>query len=99
GVNGCGVFGQWRADVRSEKNLYRKGSMPTVYRMGDKPAAGLFICSQQDKEPGARVSKVAGAEMRQTLTLHKGANDVSRTQNIQQSVLLRAELQEYGQVQ
>lgn len=49
-----------------------KWSMPTVYRMGDKPAAGLFIFSQQDNEPVALVTKFAGAEMRQTLTLHKG---------------------------
>ncbi|MFP1452387.1 hypothetical protein ACLB1N_14050 [Escherichia coli] len=51
-----------------------KWSMPTVYRVGDKPAAGLFIFSQQDNEPVALVTKFAGAEMRQTLTLHKGAN-------------------------
>lgn len=76
-----------------------KWSMPTVYRMGDKPAAGLFIFSQQDNEPVALVTKFAGAEMRQTLTLHKGANYISLTQNIQQSGLLSAELQQNGQVQ
>ena len=43
-----------------------------MYRVGDKPAAGLFIFSQQDNEPVALVTKFAGAEMRQTLTLHKG---------------------------
>ncbi|XPE60180.1 hypothetical protein ACNKHT_14535 [Shigella flexneri] len=32
----------------------------------------LFIFSQQDNEPVALVTKFAGAEMRQTLTLHKG---------------------------
>ncbi len=68
-----------------------KWSMPTVYRVGDKPAAGLFIFSQQDNEPVALVTKFAGAEMRQTLTLHKGANYISLTQNIQQSGLLSAE--------
>lgn len=73
-----------------------KWSMPTVYRMGDKPAAGLFIFSQQDNEPVALVTKFAGAEMRQTLTLHKGANYISLTQNIQQSGLLSAELQQMG---
>lgn len=76
-----------------------KWSMPTVYRMGDKPAAGLFIFSQRDNEPVALVTKFAGAEMRQTLTLHKGANYISLTQNIQQSGLLSAELQQNGQVQ
>lgn len=70
-----------------------------MYRMGDKPAAGLFIFSQQDNEPVALVTKFAGAEMRQTLTLHKGANYISLTQNIQQSGLLSAELQQNGQVQ
>lgn len=91
--------GQGRAYLRSEKSLYMKWSMPTVYRMGDKPAAGLFIFSQQDNEPVALVTKFAGAEMRQTLTLHKGANYISLTQNIQQSGLLSAELQQNGQVQ
>lgn len=43
-----------------------------MYRVGDKPSAGLFIFSQQDNEPVALVTKFAGAEMRQTLTLHKG---------------------------
>ncbi|HCS2225910.1 TPA: hypothetical protein OQS06_004322, partial [Shigella sonnei] len=38
-------------------------------------------------------------EMRQTLTLHKGANYISLAQNIQQSGLLSAELQQNGQVQ
>ncbi|PSG67141.1 alpha-2-macroglobulin, partial [Escherichia coli] len=66
---------------------------------GDKPAAGLFIFSQQDNEPVALVTKFAGAEMRQMLTLHKGANYISLTQNIQQSGLLSAELQQNGQVQ
>ncbi len=70
-----------------------------MYRVGDKPAAGLFIFSQQDNEPVALVTKFAGAEMRQTLTLHKGANYISLTQNIQQSGLLSAELQQNGQVQ
>ncbi len=74
GMNGDGLVGQGRAYLRSEKNLYMKWSMPTVYRVGDKPAAGLFIFSQQDNEPVALVTKFAGAEMRQTLTLHKGAN-------------------------
>ncbi len=74
-----------------------KWSMPTVYRMGDKPAAGLFIFSQQDNEPVALVTKFAGAEMRQTLTLHKGANYISLTQNIQQSETVKcAELQQNG---
>lgn len=99
GMNGDGLVGQGRAYLRSEKNLYMKWSMPTVYRMGDKPAAGLFIFSQQDNEPVALVTKFAGAEMRQTLTLHKGANYISLTQNIQQSGLLSAELQQNGQVQ
>lgn len=76
-----------------------KWSMPTVYRVGDKPSAGLFIFSQQDNEPVALVTKFAGAEMRQTLTLHKGANYISLAQNIQQSGLLSAELQQNGQVQ
>lgn len=84
GMNGDGLVGQGRAYLRSEKSLYMKWSMPTVYRMGDKPAAGLFIFSQQDNEPVALVTKFAGAEMRQTLTLHKGANYISLTQNIQQ---------------
>lgn len=66
---------------------------------GDKPAAGLFIFSQQDNEPVELVSKFAGVEMRQTLTLHKGANYISLTQDIQQSGLLSAELQQNGQVQ
>lgn len=70
-----------------------------MYRVGDKPAAGLFIFSQQDNEPVALVTKFAGAEMRQTLTLHKGANYISLAQNIQQSGLLSAELQQNGQVQ
>lgn len=35
-----------------------KWSMPTVYRVGDKPAAGLFIFSQQDNEPVALVTKL-----------------------------------------
>ncbi len=48
GMNGDGLVGQGRAYLRSEKNLYMKWSMPTVYRVGDKPAAGLFIFSQQD---------------------------------------------------
>ncbi|HGC2427507.1 TPA: alpha-2-macroglobulin family protein [Escherichia coli] len=99
GMNGDGLVGQGRAYLRSEKNLYMKWSMPTVYRVGDKPAAGLFIFSQQDNEPVALVTKFAGAEMRQTLTLHKGANYISLTQNIQQSGLLSAELQQNGQVQ
>lgn len=99
GMNGDGLVGQGRAYLRSEKSLYMKWSMPTVYRMGDKPAAGLFIFSQQDNEPVALVTKFAGAEMRQTLTLHKGANYISLTQNIQQSGLLSAELQQNGQVQ
>ncbi|HBA8424767.1 TPA: alpha-2-macroglobulin family protein [Escherichia coli] len=99
GMNGDGLVGQGRAYLRSEKNLYMKWSMPTVYRMGDKPAAGLFIFSQQDNEPVALVTKFAGAEMCQTLTLHKGANYISLTQNIQQSGLLSAELQQNGQVQ
>ena len=80
GMNGDGLVGQGRAYLRSEKNLYMKWSMPTVYRVGDKPAAGLFIFSQQDNEPVALVTKFAGAEMRQTLTLHKGANYISLTQ-------------------
>lgn len=99
GMNGDGLVGQGRAYLRSEKNLYMKWSMPTVYRVGDKPAAGLFIFSQQDNEPVALVTKFAGAEMRQTLTLHKGANYISLAQNIQQSGLLSAELQQNGQVQ
>ncbi|HAW3316870.1 TPA: alpha-2-macroglobulin family protein [Escherichia coli] len=99
GMNGDGLVGQGRAYLRSEKNLYMKWSMPTVYRMGDKPAAGLFIFSQQDNEPVALVTKFAGGEMRQTLTLHKGANYISLAQNIQQSGLLSAELQQNGQVQ
>ncbi|QKQ83095.1 alpha-2-macroglobulin family protein [Escherichia coli O157:H7] len=99
GMNGDGLVGQGRAYLRSEKNLYMKWSMPTVYRVGDKPSAGLFIFSQQDNEPVALVTKFAGAEMRQTLTLHKGANYISLAQNIQQSGLLSAELQQNGQVQ
>ncbi|MCP6210078.1 hypothetical protein NL405_27140, partial [Klebsiella pneumoniae] len=51
GMNGDGLVGQGRAYLRSEKTLYMKWSMPTVYRVGDKPAAGLFIFSQQDNEP------------------------------------------------
>ncbi|XPE65692.1 hypothetical protein ACNKHR_22625 [Shigella flexneri] len=104
-MNGDGLVGQGRAYLRSEKNLYMKWNMPTVYRVGDKPAAGLFIFSQQDNEPVALVTKFAGAEMRQTwegvisLTLHKGANYISLTQNIQQSGLLSAELQQNRQVQ
>ena len=99
GMNGDGLVGQGRAYLRSEKNLYMKWSMPTVYRLGDKPAAGLFIFSQQDNEPVELVSKFAGVEMRQTLTLHKGANYILLTQDIQQSGLLSAELQQNGQVQ
>ncbi len=71
GMPGDGLVGQGRAYLRSEKNLSMKWSMPTVYRVGDKPAAGLFIFSQQDNEPVALVTKFAGAEMRQTLTLMK----------------------------
>lgn len=37
GMNGDGLVGQGRAYLRSEKNLYMKWSMPTVYRVGDKP--------------------------------------------------------------
>lgn len=60
-----------------------------------------FISYDQalSSEPVALVTKFAGAEMRQTLTLHKGANYISLTQNIQQSGLLSAELQQNGQVQ
>ena len=64
GMNGDGLVGQGRAYVRSEKKLYMKWSMPTVYRMGDKPAAGLFIFSQQDNEPVALVTKFASAPPR-----------------------------------
>nr|WP_072244005.1 alpha-2-macroglobulin [Escherichia albertii] len=99
GMNGDGLVGQGRAYLRSEKNLYMKWSLPTVYRQGDKPDAGLFIFSQQDNEPVELVSKFAGEEARQPLTLHKGANYISLTQNIQQSGLLSAELQQNGQVQ
>ncbi|MGP0795756.1 hypothetical protein, partial [Escherichia coli] len=42
--------------------------------------------------------KFAGAEMRQTLTLHNGTNYISLTQTIQPSGLLSAELQQNGQV-
>ena len=47
GMNGDGLgrAGAWLICVR-KKNLYMKWSMPTVYRVGDKPAAGLFIFSQ-----------------------------------------------------
>ncbi|MCU9639001.1 hypothetical protein KSH70_027270, partial [Escherichia coli] len=38
-------------------------------------------------------------EMRQTLTMHKGENYITLTQNIQQSGLLSAELQQHAQVQ
>ncbi len=99
GMNGDGLVGQGRAYLRSEKNLYMKWSLPTVYRQGDKPDAGLFIFSQQDNEPVELVSKFAGEEARQPLTLHKGANYISLAQNIQQSGLLSAELQQNGQVQ
>ncbi|WP_305039808.1 alpha-2-macroglobulin family protein, partial [Escherichia albertii] len=99
GMNGDGLVGQGRAYLRSEKNLYMKWSLPTVYRQGDKPDAGLFIFSQQDNEPVELVSKFAGEETRQPLTLHKGANYISLAQNIQQSGLLSAELQQNGQVQ
>ncbi len=99
GMNGDGLVGQGRAYLRSEKNLYMKWSLPTVYRQGDKPDAGLFIFSQQDNEPVELVSKFTGEEARQPLTLHKGANYISLAQNIQQSGLLSAELQQNGQVQ
>ena len=99
GMNGDGLVGQGRAYLRSEKNLYMKWSLPTVYRQGDKPDAGLFIFSQQDNEPVELVSKFAGEETRQPLMLHKGANYISLAQNIQQSGLLSAELQQNGQVQ
>lgn len=99
GMNGDGVVGQGRAYLRSEKNLYMKWSMPTVYRQGDRPAAGLFIFSQQDNQVAELVSKFASNEVRQPLTLHKGANYISLAQNIQQSGLLSAELQQNGQMQ
>ncbi|MFO6484400.1 alpha-2-macroglobulin family protein [Escherichia coli] len=54
------------------KKSYMKWSMPTVYRVGDKPAAGLFIFSQQDNEPVALVTKFAGAEMRNTDAAQRG---------------------------
>ena len=86
-MNGDGLVGQGRAYC-VRKNLYMKWSMPTVYRMGDKPAAGLFIFSQQDNEPVALVTKFSGAEASQTLTLHKGANYISLRTALAQNCLL-----------
>ncbi len=81
---GDGLVGQGRAYMRPKKSLHKVEYANGVSR-GRQTAAGLFIFSQQDNEPVALVTKFAGAEMRQTLTLHKGANYISLTQNIQQS--------------
>lgn len=43
GMNGDGLVGQGRAYLRSEKNLYMKWSMPTVYRGGDATQTAAIL--------------------------------------------------------
>lgn len=99
GMNADGLVGQRRAFLRSEKNLYMKLSMPTVFREGDQPEAGVFIFSQQDNAAVELVTHFAGQEQRQPLTLHQGANYIPLTQHFQQSGLFNAELLQNGQTQ
>ncbi|WES70681.1 alpha-2-macroglobulin [Superficieibacter sp. HKU1] len=99
GMNADGLVGQRRAFLRSEKNLYMKLSMPTVFREGDQPESGVFIFSQQDNAAVELVTHFAGQEQRQPLTLHQGANYIPLTQHFQQSGLFNAELLQNGQPQ
>nr|WP_133159251.1 alpha-2-macroglobulin [Superficieibacter electus] len=99
GMNADGLVGQSQSFLRSEKNLYMKLSMPTVFREGDKPDAGLFIFSQQDNAAAELVTHFAGQEQRKPLTLHQGANYIPLAQSIQQSGLFSAELWQNGQRQ
>ncbi len=45
-----------------------------MYQRGRQTGGRTVYLQSQDNEPVALVTKFAGAEMRQTLTLHKGAN-------------------------
>ncbi|TBU89501.1 hypothetical protein DNK44_16940 [Pseudomonas dryadis] len=74
-VSADGQVGQKRHFVRSEKPLYLKWSGPTRFRVGDKPAMGLFAFNQgNDGAKAELVTRYAGQEQRREVTLAKGIN-------------------------
>ncbi len=85
-INEQGIVGQTSAFLTSDKDLYLKWGMPTRFRDGDRPNFGVFIFSQQQgSERVELVSRFAGEEVRQPLTLHKGANYISLERDIHSS--------------
>lgn len=74
-VSADGQVGQKRQFVRSEKPLYLKWSGPSRFRVGDKPALGLFAFNQGEEGVKAELLIRHGEqEQRREVVLAKGIN-------------------------
>ena len=74
-VSADGQVGQKRQFVRSEKPLYLKWSGPSRFRVGDKPALGLFAFNQGEEGAKAELLIRHGEqEQRREVVLAKGIN-------------------------
>nr|WP_084306859.1 alpha-2-macroglobulin [Pseudomonas flavescens] len=74
-VSADGQVGQKRQFVRSEKPLYLKWSGPSRFRVGDKPALGLFAFNQGEEGAKAELLIRHGEQQqRRDVVLAKGIN-------------------------
>ncbi|UCJ16900.1 alpha-2-macroglobulin family protein [Pseudomonas sp. MM211] len=73
-VSADGQVGQKRQFVRSEKPLYLKWSGPSRFRVGDKPALGLFAFNQGESAKAELLIRHGEQEQRREVVLAKGIN-------------------------
>ncbi len=96
--NADGQVGQMKTFVRSEKPLYLKWSAPTLFRAADKPVLGMFVFNQGEAVNNAELlTDYADHEVRQKITLHKGANYVKVPVEALRSGVMSVQLLQNGQ--